>query len=108
MVAYRSALGCLPKRTINTPGPAESMSDSDEVEGHDNGETSNDIKDKAKEAVGNVVEIATPSIGQSERETRKLRATLNANIGACYQKLVRPHYISKPRNSEFCPNEGKS
>jgi hypothetical protein len=36
-----------------------------------------------------VIEVVSPVVGESEREMKKLRAVLNANIGACYLKLVR-------------------
>jgi len=36
-----------------------------------------------------VVEVVTPVVEQSEREMKTLRAVLNANIAACYLKLVR-------------------
>jgi hypothetical protein len=98
MSAYRSALGCLPKRTVGAPGPmpadSDTLSDSgDESQGRESGSGS---KSKAKggdrttdEKEEEVVEVVTPVVEQSEREMKTLRAVLNANIAACYLKLVR-------------------
>jgi tetratricopeptide (TPR) repeat protein len=81
MTAYRSALGCLPKRTISAPVPqparSDTMSDSDGL-----GE---DVQTPLVNE--EVIEVVSPVVGESEREMKKLRAVLNANIGACYLKL---------------------
>jgi hypothetical protein len=106
MTAYRSALGCLPKRAASAPGPrpaeSDTLSDSDEVgdERDGLGESSNGSNSKAKadvkttdEKEEEAVEVVTPGVEQSEKEIKTLRAVLNANIAACYLKLVRPPFI---------------
>ena len=96
MAAYRSALACLPKTTPNAPElqPANSdtLSDSDEVGdecSETKGKATADGNTAAVEKEEEVVEVISPAVEQSEREMKKLRAVLNANIAACYLKLVR-------------------
>ena len=44
-------------------------------------------KEKAKE--DEIVDVSSPAVSEAEQEQTKLRAVLNANIGACFVKLVR-------------------
>jgi hypothetical protein len=100
MTTYRSALECLPKRMISAPGQrsadSDTLSDSGEVGdesqglGESSGSKSTGTTNEKEEEV---IEVVTPAVEQSEREMKTLRAVLNANIAACYQKLVRPSSI---------------
>lgn len=116
ITAYRSALGCLPKRTLSTsepPPPADSdpLSDSDDGATDREGEGSktkadvNGTDEKREE----VTEVVSPAIEKSEKEQMKLRAVLNANIGASYLKMVRlVQTLTKLETpAEFTPFEGK-
>jgi hypothetical protein len=100
MAAYQSGLGCLPERSVNAPEPppadSDALSNSDEVEGESSGsrgkaQTDVNATDEKEE------EVVSPAVEQSEREMKMLRAVLNANIAACYLKLVR-HASILPRN----------
>lgn len=89
IVAYRSALNCLPRRLVkdgDTPSPTADEGDDDEV-------TENPKAQKAKEPeVEGVDEVSSPAVSEAEKEYARLRAILSANIGACFVKLVRASY----------------
>ncbi|PBK77011.1 TPR-like protein [Armillaria solidipes] len=78
LVAYQSGLGHLPKRRPkNSESPEDRLSRLDEDE---DGETSDPVET-----------VATPDNNEVEAETdeecAKVRAVLNANIGACFVKM---------------------
>ncbi|PPQ89610.1 hypothetical protein CVT25_012355 [Psilocybe cyanescens] len=80
LVAYRSALNCLPKRSLsaNEVNPLPSEEDGEA------GEKQNSDAPKAEE---DVVDISSPAVSETDKEAARLRAVLNANIGACFVKL---------------------
>jgi len=93
LVAYRSALGVLPRRKQTTSSVGN---DEEEVE-----EARSSSKEKGSEgdkgaeqrqAEEEVVEVATPAVDEAKKEVRQLRAVLNANIAACYVKKVCVHF----------------
>lgn len=49
------------------------------------GEKQNSDAPKAEE---DVVDISSPAVSETDKEAARLRAVLNANIGACFVKLV--------------------
>lgn len=84
------------------PADTDKLSDSGEVEDESQGVAENSGGSRSKERAGDitkdekdgeVIEVVTPAVEQSEREMKTLRAVLNANIAACYLKLVRPPSI---------------
>ncbi|KAK0505879.1 hypothetical protein EDD18DRAFT_1372669 [Armillaria luteobubalina] len=81
LVAYQSGLGHLPKRRRKkiSGSPEDHLSRLDEDEDED-GETSDPVEP-----------VATPNNNEVETETdkecAKVRAILNANIGACFVKM---------------------
>ena len=86
LIAYRSALNSLPKR------PTQSRSDTSEVDealGEDPS-TKHERKGSDDEAEREPVvdEVSSPAVTESEKESVRLRSVLNANIGACFVKLV--------------------
>ncbi len=99
---YRSALECLPKgpsqnpkarpRTQTETPPTENLDGESEngTLGGGSASMGKDAKDKGKgkEEVEEIVEVATPAVSEAEKGIKQLRATLNANIGACYLKQV--------------------
>ncbi|KAG6842498.1 hypothetical protein C0991_000024 [Blastosporella zonata] len=77
LVAYQSALGHLPRRTENAPSDDSSKA----APGDSNDETPQIIAEKSS---------TNGPVPQEEPDAiAKRRAILNANIGACYVKLVR-------------------
>ncbi|KDR85183.1 hypothetical protein GALMADRAFT_233854 [Galerina marginata CBS 339.88] len=78
LVAYRSALNCLPKRPVKAASPNNPRDDDGEV---DEGVT----EPSAKKEV--VEDISSPAVGEADNEVTSLRAVLNSNIGACFVKL---------------------
>lgn len=84
------------------PTDSDTLSDSGEVGDENQGLGESSSGSKSKERAGDkatiekeeeVIEVVTPAVEQSEREMKTLRAVLNANIAACYLKLVRPPSI---------------
>lgn len=74
MAAYQSALGYLPKREIKEKPVDVQLPEDDD--------TLKDKKLSTEELVSN--DVTPPPLDA----TAKIRAVLNANIGACYVKLV--------------------
>jgi hypothetical protein len=85
LVAYRSALNSLPKR------PTKSRPDTSELD-----ETPGEDPSTKPERKGSddereqepVVDVSSPAVTESEKESVRLRSVLNANVGACFVKLV--------------------
>lgn len=84
LVAYRTGLGRLPKRKSK---PSPPPPDEDEIS--DAGDAVEKPKESAASEVSEGTETEDVPISESERACAKARAVLNANIGACYVKLVR-------------------
>ena len=86
LVAYRSALNSLPKRpTKSRPDTSEL----DETLGQDPStkpEPKGSSDDEGEKEP--VVDVSSPAVTESEKESVRLRSVLNANIGACFVKLV--------------------
>ena len=82
LVAYRAALGRLPKRK----SPAKVSSKSDGKRRDDDG-AGQEEQASVSEAASSIVEEPAPSTAL-EIECAKARSVLNANIGACHVKLV--------------------
>ena len=82
LAAYRTALGQLPRRAASSSskGKQPELPDQREEEGEGNGDAVDASETSAKEVIS--------SLSDSERECAKARSILNANIGACYVKLV--------------------
>ncbi|KAF8973751.1 hypothetical protein BDZ97DRAFT_1912219 [Flammula alnicola] len=87
LVAYRSALNCLPKRPTkpqDTPKPPTREEDGDE----DDTAPAADMKPtESAEKEEKVVDVSSPGVAEADKEVSQLRAVLNANIGACFVKL---------------------
>jgi len=84
LTAYRSALNSLPKRpTKSRPDTSEL----DETLGEDSS-TKHERKDSDDDEGEPVVDVSSPAVTESEKESVRLRSVLNANIGACFVKLV--------------------
>jgi len=85
LVAYQSGLDYLPKR------PSKSGTDSKIASNPPSDETAEDTDPSTlpKDAEDPAIEIVSPASAENEsdRECARLRAALNANIGACYVKL---------------------
>ncbi|PPQ72720.1 hypothetical protein CVT26_003015 [Gymnopilus dilepis] len=90
LVAYQSALNCLPKRVEKQKTRAGDGRSSDEGlrDDEDGGESGKGKGKAAEETPGeDVTEISSPSVSEADKQVATLRAVLNANIGACYVKL---------------------
>ncbi|KIM48022.1 hypothetical protein M413DRAFT_439716 [Hebeloma cylindrosporum] len=82
LTAYRSALNSLPKRPTK---PRPDVSEQDEIPGEDpSTKKGSDDEGEKEEAV---VDVSSPAVTESEKESVRLRSVLNANIGACFVKL---------------------
>ena len=85
LIAYRSALNSLPKR------PTQSRPDTSEVDETLEEDPSAKSEPKASDDEAErepVVGVSSPAVAESEKESVRLRSVLNANIGACFVKLV--------------------
>lgn len=102
LVAYRAGLGCLPPRALPPPPavprrdddpdddfPRDTDTDTEAGRGKGKAEDAKG-KGKAKETGADDVPIAlsSPAVSEADKEVARLRAVLNANIGACLVKLV--------------------
>jgi len=88
LVAYQSGLNCLPKRPSKLEKNSSSASNlptSDETAKGTDPSTSNTSVEVDEPAI----EIVSPASTEdgSDKECARLRAALNANIGACHVKL---------------------
>jgi len=78
-VAYRSALNSLPKR------PTQARPDTSEVDETLGEDASAKYERKASDDEAErepVVDVPSPAVAESEKESVRLRSVLNANIGA--------------------------
>ena len=84
LTAYRSALNSLPKR------PTKSRPDTSELDETlgEGPSTKRERKDSDDDEGEPVVDVSSPAVTESEKESMRLRSVLNANIGACFVKLV--------------------
>jgi hypothetical protein len=107
VVAYRSALGVLPRRKKTTSSTGNDDEEDEEAGGSSNGKGSEGDKGaEQREAEEEVVEIATLAVDEAKKEVRQLRAVLNANIAACYVKQVCVHFRWRIQlNVFFSPRE---
>ncbi|KAH9486748.1 Tetratricopeptide repeat protein 1 [Psilocybe cubensis] len=80
LVAYRSALNCLPKR------PASPRAEKSQLGEDDEGGEPEPTPDLPK-AEEDVIDLSSPAVSEVDKEAARLRAVLNANMGACFVKL---------------------
>jgi hypothetical protein len=106
-VGYRSALGLLPARRVGddlgSKGKARAESPgADSDSGGEGGVGEGEGHANARE---DVAELPSKEMSALEKECAKVRSVLNANIGACHVKLVRPPlvYATYGRCIPSCP-----
>jgi len=88
LVAYRSALNSLPKRPTKPSLDAKSPNELDETLEEGDGASTQPEQRATEKEIPAVVDISSPAVAESEKESVRLRSVLNANIGACFVKLV--------------------
>lgn len=84
LAAYRSALGRIPKRKTTTAAISDKGKGKETLDDLDKEEISG--PSRASEVAEE--ESTPPPVSGLDAECAKARATMNANIGACYVKLV--------------------
>ena len=95
LVAYRSALGLLPRRAVaptQNKGKAKERA-ADAPEASSSSMDALDTADRVEGSSNAEAEVTQePALSPLEEECAKARAVLNANIGACYVKLASSSY----------------
>ncbi len=86
LVAYRAALGQLPKRAPSATEPSGPKG-----KGKEPGVPGLSDEEEGNSTAAEAAEDSKPPrvLSEAEKEYAKVRSILNANIGACYVKLVR-------------------
>lgn len=104
LTAYRSALNSLPKRPTKSKPDTSEL---DETPGEDPS-TKHERKDGDDDEGERepVVDVSSPAVTESEKESVRLRSVLNANIGACFVKLVSA-MPNQQKYSNFIPQGPK-
>ncbi|KAF5312125.1 hypothetical protein D9619_003040 [Psilocybe cf. subviscida] len=89
LVAYRAALNCLPRRpeAKQDAKATETSEVDDDADESSIDSTATKSKQKEREKEVEVVDVSSPAVSEADQELIKLRAVLNANIGACFLKL---------------------
>lgn len=88
LATYRRALGRLPKRqTLQKPIDREKTTETERTESEDDDNMPEEVSPKREDTSSTDDHLIEPSA--LEQECSNARAVLNANIAACYVKLVR-------------------